>query len=406
MMKRLLYTILIIAFLATFTMWVSQPQDVSEGHTQQNQTNQEQAGDQETDGAIDQHQPEKHDGFDPHKWLATIMEQHHSLVLLLIMVCAIIALGKGADWLVEDAVELSLRSGVPRVVVGATAVSLGTTAPEAAVSVLAAVQGDSQLALGNAVGSIICDTGLILGLACLIRPLAFHLPMVNRQGWIQFACGILLVLCCIPWLSLNTVLDPVKGGGTLPQYVGWIFLGLLMLYMIWSVKIARQALGEKTASNDEHAPEGFVPLLAQLFCAVVIVVVASQFLISAATVLADRWQIPPGIIAATIVAFGTSTPELIVALTAAWKNQGELAVGNVIGADILNVLFVAGAAASVTPTGLFAEPDFFRLQFPGMLVILFVFRIGIWTAQDNRLSRQFGFVLLGVYVAVTIFSYL
>ena len=96
---------------------------------------------------------------------------------------------------------------------------------------------------------------------------------------------------------------------------------------------------------------------------------------------------------------------LIIAVTAARKKQGELAVGNVIGADILNVLFVAGAAAAVTPAGLTANQHFFMLQFPAMLFILSVFRIGIWTARNDQLSRVFGVVLLGTYLIVTVLSY-
>jgi cation:H+ antiporter len=146
--------------------------------------------------------------------------------------------------------------------------------------------------------------------------------------------------------------------------------------------------------------------LGKLVLAVAIVVVSAQVLIAAAVELAERLHVPPSIIAATLVAFGTSLPELIVALTATLKRQGELAVGNVVGADILNVLFVAGAAASVTPRGLKAEPHFFYLQFPAMLIILAVFRVGIWRAKKSMLMRPFGAVLLGTYVVVSVLSYI
>ena len=131
-------------------------------------------------------------------------------------ILAILAiLGKAADWLVGEAVVLSERSGLPKVIIGATVVSLGTTAPEAAVSVLAALQGNPEVALGNATGSIICDTGLILGIACLILPLKLPRQIVNRQGWLQFGAGILLVAACWPWDGSN----PFKTGGVLPQCV-------------------------------------------------------------------------------------------------------------------------------------------------------------------------------------------
>ncbi len=339
---------------------------------------------------------------DPQEWLAEKLENSHWAVLLLIMAFSIAALGKGADWLVEEAVEVSVRLGMPHVVIGATVVSLGTTTPEAVVSVLAAMQGNPGIALGNSVGSIICDTGLILGLACLMAPLPINRAVVNRQAWVQFGCGLLLVSACIPW---SDPLSVFTSGSTLSQLWGFIFLGLLAAYMVWSIQLARgvPVAPEEQIQTKTHST---LFLLVRLFTAVAIVVVASWFLVGSAKVLAERWGVPEGIIAATLIAFGTSLPELIIAVTAVRKGHGELAIGNVVGADILNVLFVAGAAAAVTPAGLAADVSFFQIQFPAMLFILIVFRIGIWTARDDKLSRTLGVVLLGTYVLVTVASYL
>ena len=116
-------------------------------------------------------------------------------------------------------------------------------------------------------------------------------------------------------------------------------------------------------------------------------------------------EVPPSIIAATVVAFGTSLPELVTAVTAARRGHGELAVGNIVGADILNVLFVAGAAAAVTPGGLVAGGHFFKVLFPIMLFILIVFRIGV-LASGHWLKRPFGFILLAAYIFSTVVSYL
>ena len=134
-------------------------------------------------------------------------------------------------------------------------------------------------------------------------------------------------------------------------------------------------------------------------------VIASSLLIAAAVEIADRASVPPSIIAVTLVAFGTSLPELIVVVTATLRGYGELAIGTVIGADILNVLFVAGAAAAVTPDGLAVDTPFFFVQFPAMLFILIIFRLGTLTARDSTLQRPFGFVLLGTYLIVTVVSY-
>ncbi len=321
----------------------------------------------------------------------------------LIAVC-IMVLGKAADALVEEAVALSERMSVPKVIIGATIVSLGTTMPEAAVSVLAALQGDPSLALGNAVGSIICDTGLILGVACLISPLPLPGNIVNRQGWLQLGAGILLVAACVPWQ------DPLAAfngaGGRLTQPMGWVFLGLLGGYLCLSAFWARREKDTGQLEDLEGDLDAPLPLiLAKLCVAVFLVIAASHILIPSATEAAVRLSVPKEVIAATLVAFGTSLPELVTAINAARHGHGDLAVGNVIGADILNVLFVGGAAAAVTPEGLEASPHFFHFFFPAMLFVLIVFRIGV-TVSVDRLRRPFGVVLLLAYLLVTGLSYL
>ena len=324
-------------------------------------------------------------------------------LLATMIVVSLAVLGKGADWLVHLAVQLSSHSGIPKVVIGATVVSLGTTTPEAAVSVLAAIQGKPGLALGNAVGSIICDTGLILGVACLISPLPLNRSVVNRQGWIQFFSGILLVVACFPW-SLQAA---ITEGGRLPQLVGFGFLALLGLYMWDTVRrTRREGTSEMYSQSAAHSPPPTYGLLVgRLLGSVAVVVGSSYLLIPAVSEAAVRMRVPESIVAATMGAFGTSLPELVTAVTAAWRGHGELAVGNVVGADILNVLFVAGAAAAVTSGGLPAPSHFFTLYFPCMIAILVVFRVGIFFCKDH-LTRPFGVVLVLSYALVTVLSYL
>ncbi len=341
-----------------------------------------------------------HAGGDMEAWLEHMVAQLHWAPLFLLIAIMLYLLGKSADILIDEAVILSSRWGVPKVLIGATIVSLGTTAPEVAVSVVAAVQGVAELALGNAVGSIICDTGLILGLAALIAPLPLDRDIVNRQGWIQLGAGVLLVVSCLPFGSLPTLFS---SGGRLPQWMGIIFLALLVVYLWLTVMWARSgtAVDENAAADDDAKT---LTVLLKLIGGVIAVVTSSMILIPAVREAALRLHIPPGVIAATLVAFGTSLPELVTVVTAARRGHGELAIGNVIGADILNALFVAGAAAAVTPAGLPASPLFFSFLFPAMLVILVVFRVGIFMSGAS-LKRPFGIVLLAVYLAVTVLSY-
>jgi len=324
-------------------------------------------------------------------------------ILLGVVAISLGVLAKGADWLVEEAVSLSKRSGIPKVVIGATIVSLGTTMPEVAVSVLAALKGKPDVALGNAVGSVICDTGLILGLAALIAPLPLNRRIVNRQGWVQLAAGILLVLCCIPW---NDISSTFETGGRLHQLVGIVFLVLLAWYLWQSVRWARLENVESNLNElekDVQAATGWI--LGKLVVGIAMVVLAAQVLIPTVSEAALRLHVPPGVVAATIVAFGTSLPELTTAVSAARRGHGELAVGNVVGADILNVLFVAGASAAVTTDGLAANAEFFYVFFPGMLFVLFVFRIGIYMS-GSHMKAGFGYVLLGTWLIVTAAGYL
>jgi len=334
--------------------------------------------------------------------LEQFLSEAHWAVLAAVIVVSLGVLGKAADWLVDEAVALSERSGIPKTVIGATIVSLGTTTPEAAVSVYAALQGSPGLALGNAVGSIICDTGLILGLACVLAPLRLDRRIVNRQGWIQLGAGVALAAACAPWANAAGAWST---GGNLPQALGIAFLVGLAIYMWLSIRWAREETTSGLEAHEADVGQAMWLVALKLLAAVAMVVVSAQVLIPAVAEAASRLSVPESVIAATLVAFGTSLPELITAVTASLRGHGELAVGNIIGADILNVLFVAGAAAAVTPNGLAADAHFFEVLFPIMLVILVVFRLGIIFSRDH-LKRGFGIVLLACYAGYLVLSYL
>jgi cation:H+ antiporter len=344
------------------------------------------------------------------EWFVHLIKSLPIYAILIIAVLSILTLGKGADMLVDEAVALSLKWGVPKILIGATIVSLGTTLPEASVSVLAAMSGNPDIALGNAVGSIICDTGLILGITILISPPKIDRELVNKQGMLQFGAGILLVASTLPYTRITTVFEQ---GGSLPQGMGLIFLLLLGIYLYTSIKWAKKgntqtgtsasdSSVDSIDSEDVNSPQWLVYL--KLFFGIVLVIASSKVLIPSVEEIALRFAIPQSIISATLVAFGTSLPELVTAITAARKGHGELALGNIIGADILNVLFVAGAAASVTPGGLLADESFFIFFFPAMLFVLIVFRISVVFSKE-KIGRPFGFLLLGAYVLVTVLSY-
>jgi cation:H+ antiporter len=337
-------------------------------------------------------------------WLVGFVEQLPLAALFVIIAAALATLVKGADLFADEAVLLSVRWGVPKILIGATIVSVGTTLPEAAVSVLAAIQGAPGLALGNAVGSIIVDTGLVLGLAAIVGQVPVDQTLVNRQSWIQVSSAVLLVLVSIPYLSLQGIWTD---GGRLPQGVGIVFLALLVLYIwrsiAWSRNTPLDSVNDSTVTIDPDIRPVFA--LFALLMGIAMVLVGSQVLIPAVEETALRLRIPDAIIAATLVAFGTSLPELVTALAAVRKGHGELALGNVLGADVLNVLFVSGAATAVTRGGLEVPPQFFYLYFPSMIFVVFVLRIGIGRTS-HQFSKRFGIVLVGAYIVTIVSGYL
>lgn len=319
-------------------------------------------------------------------------------IVLLILIAAVsfFTLGKGADFLVDEAVSLSVYWGVPKVIIGATVVSLGTTLPEATVSVLAAIQGNPDLALGNAIGSIIADTGLILGLAALIGTLPIDPVTINRQGYVQIGAAFLLSILALPFFS--------KGNeGIIYQWMGFVLLALLVIYIYMSIQWARKS----TSSEEDTVSERKSSVLLQLFkllLGIIIVIISSKVLIPTVEVIAIRIGIPQCVIAATVVAFGTSLPELMTAITSVRKGHGELAVGNIIGADILNVLFVVGSAAAVTSKGLTVPVNFFYLQIPTMIIILLTFRF-FAKSKENLINRKEGFILLFLYLVYLVLNF-
>lgn len=327
---------------------------------------------------------------------------------MLITVAAMAIVIKGADWLVEGAAGIAKVMGMPQVVIGATIVSLGTTSPEAAVSVLAAWNGQAGLALGNGVGSIIADTGLIFGIGCLMTALPADKFVLSRQGWIQFGSAVLLAAVCYGLFILD------GNAAQIHRWIGMVFVGLLVAYMVMSMKWAKaHPAGEphlitkdgKVRHDHEKGETHSIFYLVGLgLIGLVLVVLAGDGLVNSVTVLAGRWGIPDVVIASTLVAFGTSLPELVVGITAIRKGHAELLVGNIIGADILNVLFVIGFAALAKPLPII-EPSatfpaiFLIVQLPTMLIMLVLMRLFIFKAvKKGSFSRWMGIPLLLLYL--------
>jgi cation:H+ antiporter len=336
------------------------------------------------------------------QWIASLAEWP----IWLMSVCAIVGLVFGSDKAVSAAVRLARLLGMPAVIVGATIVSLGTTAPETCVSVMAAYSGNPGLALGNGIGSIICNMALIFGLCCCVCTLPKDRFILRRHGWLQFGAGMLL--------TGTIYVLAIQAGGVegivLPRWLGWSFCFLLLIYLGLSVHWSRQHPSQAIGDAREHtkgktAARLWAEVSKDLFflCAGLgLVVVSADVLVGNVGEICLRYGVPSDILAVTLIAFGTSLPELVTGITAIAKGHPELLVGNIIGANVLNILFVVGASSSVAD--LSVPSLFLYLHLPVMMASLILFCVYIaWPGKTFR--RWQGIPLLalfaGYYIAIS-----
>jgi cation:H+ antiporter len=343
--------------------------------------------------------------MDTLRWIADetllygLLEGLSTTLLLIIISISIILLWRGADWMIEGVVVFAERTGLPKIVIGATIVSLGTTTPEAFVSVMAAWMGNPGLALGNGVGSIIADTALILGLTCILARVPVDRYILNRTGMVQVGVATLLVaISLIAWATM-------PGEPVLDRWVGWLFLFLLAAYLyltfFWSKK--KSSLERTPELPMQGEPASSIKSLFMIIGGLFLVIAGARILVPSSVEIAGRIGVPEDIIAATLVALGTSLPELVTAIAAVRKGHPEITVGNIVGADVLNCLFVIGASAVTRPLAL--SSNFFTLHFPAMLIVLFSFRAFIVINKDGWFKKWQGVWLLGIYVGYLILQY-
>ena len=297
---------------------------------------------------------------------------------LLFFVLGVLLITKGADWFTDGAVGVARVTGIPKVVVGATLVSLATTAPEFSVSVMAAWLGHPATSVGNAVGSTICNVGLILAATTLIAPVALDREDVAAKGAFMLGLGVLLVL-----LGRDAELDRTEG----------LALFALVPFYLWLG--ARRAKREKGADSGGAGEASGGRGVGLPFAAGALLVVAgSVLLVQNAAHLARAMGVPELVIGLTLVAVGTSLPELVTAVSASLRGHGDIAVGNVIGANVLNVAWVLGGAALVAPLGI--DRQSFVLDFPVMLLMMALFASLAWWRRG--VGRGAGLVLLCAYL--------
>ena len=263
------------------------------------------------------------------------------VINFLVLFASFWILAKSADFLVDGAVGVAVRANIDKVIIGIVLVGFATTAPEFTVSLMSAVRGFPEIALGNAIGSVIVDDGAALALGILVAPraIAVNSKVLKRVG---------LFLVAIDFLAFGLALN-----GTINRLEGLILIFILLVYLVVLVRASRKnSQAAPVAENevDEHVKEGSLKKQLLLFLAGVVgVILASEFLVDSSLNIARFFKVPEVIIGLTIIAIGTSLPEIATCITAARKGHGDLAFGDIIGADILNILWIVGAAATANP---------------------------------------------------------
>ena len=313
------------------------------------------------------------------------------LISVLLFAVGLVLLIKGGDWFVDGATGIATRFRLPDIVVGATVVSIGTTLPEVMVSATGALQGQGAMAYGNAIGSIICNTALIAAISVACNPGPVNVKTMKMP--VLFFFGSAALYCFAAY-----------GLGEFPRWMGFLLLTVFVIYTILNV---RNGLKNPTKSADDDAEETKErPLWQQLAFLIVgaaVIAVGARLLVNHGTIIATKLGVPETVIALTFVALGTSLPELVTTITSLKKGRASLGIGNVIGANVFNLVLVSGISVALAPFEVPVGKTFFGinssliLDMPLMLVVMLLLTVP--ALLKKKLGRWQGITLLCIYAA-------
>lgn len=292
---------------------------------------------------------------------------------------------KGADIFINCTVDIGKKTKISEIILGATIVSFATTLPELTVSLFASLDGHTTMSLGNAVGSIICNTGLVLGLVAFISPFSVDKKMFFSKSVLLLICVILLLLLGID--KSITKIDSI------------LLLTMLAIYMYSNYKSVVEK-GSKSRINNTSKVKGnnnlgeWVKIVLLFALGLIMMVLGSRLLVDNGVIIAEWIGVPQGVISLTVIALGTSLPELVSSLTAIKKNHHAISVGNILGANILNIVSVIGISSIPNDIPILSQN--MRIDFPFMIVLLLILILP--TIKKNKLYRFQGLIMLIVYL--------
>ena len=318
-------------------------------------------------------------------------------ISVLFFALGLVLLIKGGDWFVDGATGIARRFRLPDIIVGATVVSIGTTLPEVMVSTTGALLGQGAMAYGNAIGSIICNTALIAAISVTCNPGPVNVKTMKMPVFFFFTSAAVYCLAAY-------------GLGTFPRWLGFIMLAIFVVYLIANV---RQGLRypEETAEEAESAKasRSLAMELVLLVIGAALIAYGANLLVEHGTIIAQKLGVPETVIALTFVALGTSLPELITTITSLKKGHASLGIGNVIGANVFNLVLVSGMAVTIAPFDvpvgklLLGRNASLVLDIPLMLLVMLLLTVPALTKK--RLSRWQGIALLCIYAAFCAFQF-
>jgi len=299
------------------------------------------------------------------------------LLFLLGLVCIV----KGGDWFVDSAAWLAEVTGIPKFIIGATIVSVATTLPELIVSVMAALEKKVDMAVGNAVGSVIANTGLILALSLLFIPCAVNRKQFKNKALLLIAACAALLLFCL--------------SGQVTLWAGLILLAVFLLYIGDNLRQGKADSGgqERTPFDPKAAPRRILFFI----LGAAGIVIGARLLVDNGSLLAEMLGVPENIIALTFVAIGTSLPELVTAITAIVKKQSSLSIGNIVGANIIDLTLILPVCALISGGSLPVNDQTWTLDLPVCLAFTLIAMVP--ALVSGRLRRWQGVVLLVGYAA-------
>ncbi len=320
------------------------------------------------------------------------------IVSVLLFAVGFLLLIKGGDWFVDGATGIARRFHLPDIIVGATVVSIGTTLPEVMVSATGAMLGQGAMAYGNAIGSIICNTALIAGISVAFNPGPANAKTMKMPVIFFFSSA---ALYCVAAYLL----------GQFPRWMGLVMMAIFVVYLILNVRQGLKHPDEVEEEEDDGdaKPRTLLMELVLLVVGAALIAVGADLLVEHGTIIAQTLGVPETVIALTFVALGTSLPELVTTITSLKKGHASLGIGNVIGANVFNLVLVSGVAVTLAPFEvpvgklLFGRNASLVLDIPLMLIVMLLLCVPALTRK--KLERWQGIALLCIYAAFCLFQF-